>query len=62
MRMRDFKEGDFVLVDGNKMATIVNVYPDNKTFEVEIIYFDENVKEMISKDRITLAIKKQENI
>jgi len=55
--MNEFKEHDFVLVDRNKMATIVYVYPDNNTYEVEIIYFNENVVETVTEDRIKLAVK-----
>ena len=58
--MEKIEEHDYVLVDNSKMATIVHAYPDGNTYEVEIIYFAENVVETVTKDRITMMIKKHE--
>ena len=54
------EELDHVMIDGDKFATIIHAYPDDNTFEVEIIYFAENVVETVTKDRITMMIKKHE--
>ena len=58
--LEEIGELDYVMIDGDKFATIVHAYQDGNTFEVEIIYFAENVVETVTKDRITMMIKRHE--
>lgn len=51
----EIKEHDTVIVDGNKFATVVHVYPDNNTYEVEIFYFSENEVKTVNRDQLILV-------
>lgn len=55
--MKEIKEYDTVIVDGNKFATIIHAYPDNNTYEVEIFYFNENEIKTVNKDQLILVKK-----
>jgi len=53
----EIKEHDVVIVDGNKFGTVVHIYPDNITCEVELCYFNENVIKTVKKDQLVLVVK-----
>jgi hypothetical protein len=55
--MNEIKEHDTVIVDGNKFGTVVHIYPDNNTCEVEIFYFNENEIKTVTKDKLILVKK-----
>ena len=55
--MNEIKEHDTVIVDGVKFGTVVHIYPDNETYEVEIHYFKESVVETVKKEQITHNLK-----
>lgn len=52
--MKEIKEHDIVIIDRNKIGTVVHIYP-NDTYEIEINYFEETVVETVSRDRISIV-------
>ena len=55
--MKEIEEHDMVIVDGNKLGTIVHIYPDDETYAVEIAYYSETVVETVTKEQITSVLK-----